>query len=214
MIDQTNRETVVVLDHAQRHLFPPTKDIVKQSTTLPYCLVSAPHGVEGIACLVCGGSPISYNAEDVENKYCPYGDHFFDDLPVKIVSKSEEQHDVLADLISDYMKHNRDKEIGKSPIFDLWAWSLSRIASSPNQPTSPAQPDQPPHPGEYFTPIINSPHFPFQGVLGHVERGPLIDPTLVYRQPNDPQFGPGRQITIIKGEVQAVLCLIFPKEEE
>lgn len=138
-----------------------------------------------------------------------------DQKDIDNVSKTEKQHDILDNLIRDYLKENRDREMGESPIFDLWAWSLARVASVPPPPdTAPARPDQPPHPGDYFSQIINSPHFPFQGVLGHVERGPLVAPTLVYRQPDAPEFGPGHQITLAKGEVQAVLCLVFPMENK
>ena len=34
MTNPTDREVVVVLEHAQHHLFPPTYEMVRESTTL------------------------------------------------------------------------------------------------------------------------------------------------------------------------------------
>ncbi|MCB0176184.1 MAG: hypothetical protein KDJ97_37140 [Anaerolineae bacterium] len=147
MTNPTDREVVVVLEHAQHHLFPPTYEMVRESTTLPYCLITAPFGVQGIACLVCESHPISYNTNDIENKYCAYGNHFFDTgiTPEQHRRRHVALYQALNELSGDYLTHHPNTNPHTTTVIDLLAWA----AQQTRQPTGDARPEQPPDPGDF-----------------------------------------------------------------
>lgn len=212
VINPTDREVLIILERTQPHLSIPQLALVKQATTRPYCLISAPGGLDGIACLVCDTTPISYNRNDIDQKYCAKGHHFFD-TPRDLTAEEHQQrhvalHQAVDELLADYITHNPGQSILTIPLLELLAWS----AQQTRHPTGNARPEQPPDPTQYFTQLINSPHFPFDATI-HYQTN-TVNPMLVWRDPGKPEYGPGNQTVLAWGLTKAALCLIFPLEAE